>query len=267
MTVAAGHARALEVAIEAAAEAAAHIRRAWTAGGISFKTKSTEIDLVTVVDQEAEDIVSGRLRAAFPGDRLVLEEGGEQGDPGPRCWYVDPLDGTTNFAHGFPHFAVTVALEEAGETVVGVVHDVIRDECYAARRGGGATVDGVTLAVSRTEGLDRALLATGFPYDRRENPDNNLREAAAFWTTARGIRRPGAASLDLASVARGWFDGYWEMRLNPWDVAAGALLVEEAGGRVTDYSGGPMDPGGGEYVASNGQIHDEMLEVIQRIRG
>lgn len=260
--------RALKVARAAALEAGELILDAWQAGRPEAGTKASGIDMVTATDRAADALIADRLRAAFPDDELVLEETGRHAgapDVG-RRWYVDPLDGTTNFAHGFPHFGVTLALEVEGELCVGVTLDVTRGHLYEAVRGRGARVDGQPLRVSDTADLGAALLATGFPYDRQTQADNNTQEFAAFLGGCRGVRRPGAACLDLAYVARGWLDGYWEMNLNAWDVAAGILLVQEAGGQATDYAGGPVRVDGRRYVASNGGIHDAMLAVLAKVR-
>ena len=258
--------QAVVVAEAAAREAGALIREAWRRGRGAVGTKSSAVDLVTETDAAAEAVFSERLRATFPDDELILEEGGRQAGRDDRRWYVDPLDGTTNFAHGFPHFAVNLAFELAGEVVAGVTYDVTRNDLYAAVRGGGATVNGAPIRVSDADALARSLLATGFPYDRQTAADNNSAEWAAFVRAARGNRRVGAAALDLAYVARGWLDGYWEMRLNPWDVAPGALLVEEAGGRVSDYHGARFDAHGETYVATNGRIHDEVIALLREVR-
>ncbi len=253
----------LEQAVSIARDAARLIRsRAESGREIHFKG---EIDLVTDTDRAAEDLISSRLRACFPGCSLLLEEGGEQGHGGP-TWLVDPLDGTTNFAHGFPHVGVSIALQERGEILVGVVADVFRKEVYAAAKGKGARVLGKSgwtrVSVSQTSRLDRALVATGFPYDRHRAEDNNSELFARFLRLTQGIRRAGAAALDMVYVARGWLDGFWEMRLKPWDVAAGALIVAEAGGRVTDYRGRPCETWGDDTVATNGLLHDQMIRVI-----
>ena len=264
---------ALRVARAAVLEAGDLVRAAWLEGAGSVGSKAVAIDLVTATDKASDALLVERIRGAFPEDELVIEETGvhEGGSGCGRRWYVDPLDGTTNFAHGLPHFAVTAALEIEGVIEVAATLDVTRGHLYEAILGGGAWVAGPdgserTLRVSATEGLPRALLATGFPYDRHTASDDNTAESIAFLKTCRGLRRAGAAALDLAYVARGWFDGYWEMRLNPWDVAAGMLLVTEAGGRATGYAGEPMDVRGGRYVASNGKIHDEMLAVLHGVR-
>ncbi len=222
------------------------------------------VDPVTGADRAAEAWIVHRLREAFPDHHLLAEE--EGGDPwngpGP-LWIIDPLDGTNNFAHNFPHFALSIALVVEGRSVVGVIYDPLRDECFTAWRGGGTRLNGREVRVSRVRKLRNAFLATGFPYDRRTAPDNNTRRLDHFLRRSQGVRRAGAATLDLAYVACGRFDGYWEPRLKPWDVAAGLLLVEEAGGRVSDFTGGPAPLSGESVVASNGLIHAAMLRVIR----
>jgi len=177
-------------------------------------------------------------------------------------WIVDPLDGTTNYAHGFPFFCVSIALEKDGSVVLGVVYDPMRDDLFEASLGGGAHLNGKKLQVSSVSDLSRGLLATGFPYDIRESPDNNLDFFAAMIVKAQAIRRPGAAALDLAHLAAGRFDGFWELKLKPWDTAAGCLLVTEAGGVLSDMTGGKWSVFSPGLVASNGLIHQQMLEVL-----
>jgi myo-inositol-1(or 4)-monophosphatase len=251
------------VAIDAA-RAAGRLLHRELRGARTVAYKGTPTNLVTEMDARAEALVVERLRAAFPGDAVLAEESGARPGNSGRRWIVDPLDGTTNYAHGLPIFAVSIALEAAGRVALGVVYDPNHDELFVAERGGGAVLNGRALAVSSTPALDAALLTTGFPYDVRQTPDNNLAQYAAFTLRARGVRRMGSAVIYLAYVAAGRIDGYWELRLGPWDVAAGALLVEEAGGRVTDLAGGPLDLAAPAVVASNGRIHDEMLEVLRQ---
>ena len=253
------------MAVDAARAAGLLLREAF-AGERRVSFKGAPTNLVTEMDARAEQLVSERLRAAFPGDALLGEEGGGRAGTSGRRWIVDPLDGTTNYAHGLPVFGVSIALETDGRAILGVVYDPNRDELFVAERGRGAWLGERRLSVSITPTLDESLLSTGFPYDIRETPDNNLREFAAFCLRAQGVRRMGSAVLYLASVAAGRTDGYWELRLGPWDVAAGALLVEEAGGRVTDLTGGALDLDTPAIVASNGRIHDEMLSVIAGVR-
>ncbi len=225
------------------------------------------INLVTEADRQSEALIVGGLLRAFPDHHIVGEEGGSMGAPveqAPYRWYIDPLDGTTNFAHGIPHFSISMAMADAdGKPLVGLVYDPLRDECFRAIRGAGATLNQQPLHVSSVRELSQAVLATGFPYDRLTNPDNNVEEFTSFLLRAQHVSRMGSAALNLCYVAAGRFDGYWEMRINPWDVQAGLLCVNEAGGRVSNYHGktdGVYE--GAEVVASNGLIHDRMLTVI-----
>ena len=235
---------------------------------VTFKR---EVDPVTEADMQAESLILSRLREIFPEHRVIGEEGGlladtkisEDTDSNSPTWIVDPLDGTNNFAHGFPHFAVSIGLLDKGEPVVGVIHDPLRDETFTAAVGSGARLNGQPIQVSRAQTLGDAFLATGFPYDRRIAPDNNVERLDRLLRRCQGVRRAGAATLDLAYVACGRFDGYWEIKLNPWDVTAGILIVREAGGRVTDFAGTNDCLSGAEVAASNGCFHAELLEEVQ----
>lgn len=235
---------------------------------ISYKGS---IDLVTQADEEAERLIVTALRESFPEHAILAEEGGEtgDGDGSGHIWVVDPLDGTTNFAHGFPVFAVSMALRGPdGQPLLGVVVDPLSGECFAASRGGGATLNGAPIHVTGEQELNRALLATGFPYDRHTAPDNNTAAFARFIRRAQGVRRAGAAALDLAYVACGRLDAFWEQSLHPWDVAAGILLVREAGGVVTNYVGGEEGLSEGtNVVASNGHLHEAMMAVLAQKDG
>jgi myo-inositol-1(or 4)-monophosphatase len=253
------------VAVEAA-RAAGHLLRAELVGPRRIQYKGSPTNLVTEMDRRAEALILDRLGDAFPDDAVLGEETGSRPGGSGRRWIVDPLDGTTNYAHGVPVYAVSIALESAGRVVLGVVYDPTLEELYVAERGRGATVNDQPLAVSATATLDQSLLTTGFPYNIRETPDNNLVQYAAFSLRSRGVRRFGSAVIDLAWIAAGRFDGYWELRLGPWDVAAGALLVEEAGGRITDLDGGPLSLDAPAVVASNGHVHDAMLAVLREIQ-
>ena len=223
------------------------------------------INLVTDADLAAEELIVSKIRKAFPDHVIVAEErhNGKRGQG--FSWVIDPLDGTTNFAHGYPVFSVSIGLEAAGGLEWGAVFDPVRDEFFSARRGCGATCNGTILRVSQTARLDSSLLATGFPYDIRTSRQNNLRNFCGFALRTQGVRRSGSAALDLCAVASGRLDGFWELKLNPWDCAAGFLIVREAGGIVTNFSGRPGLIDDGEVVASNGLIHQEMLDVLKGI--
>lgn len=251
----------LAVALEAAAAGAGVLRQRF-GQALQIRHKGA-VDLVTDADQQAEAAIVAVLRSHFPEHDILAEEQ-DWGRRDSSCrWIIDPLDGTTNFAHGFPWFAVSIALEVSGVVELGVVHAPVQKTVFSVRRGAGAWRDGVRLQVSSTGSLDQSLLATGFPYDRNSSLANNYDFFIQFQQLAQACRRPGAASLDLAYTAAGAFDGYWEMKLKPWDVAAGALLVTEAGGRVTDFSGQSWDIYGCECLASNGLIHEPMSQVLQ----
>ncbi len=262
------------IAITIAREAGALLREGFRQAK-DINAKSSAIDLVTQYDTEAETLIVGRLRQAFPQDAIVGEEGGSQnyrdnGDS--RLWLVDPLDGTINFAHGYPAFAVSLALYDGEKPLVGVVYDPLRDECFHGASGHGAFLstgdNEERLQVSTNGELVHSLLATGFPYDRHHSRRDNVPEFTAFLKRAQGIRRGGAAALDVAYVAAGRMDGYWEYKLGSWDVAAAALLVQEAGGRLSAMDGSPFrlqptQPN--ELIASNGRIHDDMLGLLKGI--
>ncbi|MGD1994456.1 MAG: inositol monophosphatase family protein [Anaerolineae bacterium] len=254
--------RVLERAIRIVEEAGALVRAHF--GRIRHVEFKGAVDPVTEADTGAERLILARLRADFPEHRILAEEsgGGEWDAPGPPIWLVDPLDGTNNFAHDFPHVGISLALVKGREPLVGVIYDPLRDELFAAAAGLGTEMNGESTRVSEIPSLADAFLATGFPYDRRTAADNNVQRLDHFLRRSQGVRRAGAATLDLAYVACGRFDGFWEIRLNPWDVAAGVLLVREAGGRATDFDGGLDCLSGDAIVASNGRIHDEMLRVI-----
>lgn len=227
------------------------------------QNKGVSTDLVTQFDRAAEELIVQGLRARHPGHRILAEEGGDRGgDPHAPRWIIDPLDGTTNFAHGLPLFSVSIACEIDGELAVGVVAAPALGLCFAAARGQGATRNGEPIRVSGTGTLDSALLVTGFPYDRRTAKESNFAQFVAIKKKAQGVRRFGSAALDLAFTAAGCFDGYWEMRLSPWDIAAGLLLVKEAGGTVTDWRGAEVSLTRCEVLATNGRIHEAMSTVL-----
>ncbi|MBM3270311.1 MAG: inositol monophosphatase [Candidatus Sericytochromatia bacterium] len=218
-------------------------------------------DLVTEVDRRAEAAIIERLRALFPDHAILAEESGRHAAGEDYIWYVDPLDGTTNYAHGFPAFCVSIALLHRGRVEVAAVHAVALGELFTAARGEGAWRNGRPIRVSRVPDIARSLVATGFSPSVRED-GHNIAEFVAFLHRAQAVRRPGSAALDLAFVACGRLDGFWEYRLAPWDVAAGSLLVTEAGGVVTQIDGTAFDPAGRAILASNGLVHEEMRQVL-----
>ena len=225
--------------------------------------KKGKIDLVTEVDLACERMFRDLVAARFPGHQVIAEElGGVEPVRASHCWIFDPLDGTTNYAHGLPIFCSSLALEVEGEAIVAAVYDASRRELFTATKGGGAYLNGVPLAVSTFDTLVDSLLVTGFSYGVHEHRKRLVSLFEAFLGQAQAVRRLGSAALDLCYVAAGRFEGFWEEHLKPWDTAAGALLVREAGGRVTGLDGGPFDPRHGHLVASNGAVHDAMLEVI-----
>jgi myo-inositol-1(or 4)-monophosphatase len=246
------------------ARAAGAIQRERYETGVRIRTKSAPIDLVTEVDHACEALIVETLRKQRPADAVLAEEGGGVDRPGAAWrWIIDPLDGTTNYAHGYPRFCVSIGVEREDLRHVGVVYDPLLEEFYSATRGAGAFLNGRRLRVSEEDDLGRALVATGFAYDVRHNPDDNLDHFARFVKSARAVRRDGSAALDLCYLAAGRFDGFWELQLHPWDVAAGFLIVEEAGGRVSDRSGGPAPRSGRDTVASNGHVHEAMLALLR----
>lgn len=257
---------ALHATAVAAARAASELLV--TARPDSIRTKGNPRDLVTEWDLRSEELIRKVLEERAPGIPVLGEEGGGESGAarGPR-WLVDPIDGTVNFAHGLPIWCVSIALESERGVLAGVISAPALGWWFEATRGGGARDgDGQPLRVSAIDRVERALLVTGFPYDRATAPDNNFAEWERLQRTAGACRRLGAAALDLCMVARGWFDGYWERKLAPWDVAAGALIVQEAGGTVTNTRGGAFDPHAGEVVATNGAIHQELVAELGRVR-
>lgn len=259
-----------QVAIEAARSAGAHIRGAWG------RTRTVEykgpVDLVTATDRESEAIILDAIRSHFPDDLVIAEEASTGGrlqppDRAQPAWYIDPLDGTVNFVHGIPHFAVSVAFARGTCVEVGVVYDPMRDELFLARRGGGAWLNGRRIRVSTTGAIERALIATGFPYDRQQRAAYYVAFLQDFVAAAQDVRRFGSAALDLAWVAAGRYDGFWEWRLHPWDVAAGSLIVAEAGGIVSTFTGHALQLFREQIVATNSALHAQMcIRLINRLR-
>lgn len=253
----------LSVASEAA-QAAGALLLQYARTGFRIEHKNP-IDLVTDADHAAEECVIKSIRAKFPTHHILAEERGAAVQPASRYhWIIDPLDGTTNFAHGFPFYAVSIGVECDGCGLIGVVYDATRNELFTAQEGEGARLNGSPIMVSATEHLDGALLVTGFAYDIRDTPNNNLNHFARFALKAQGLRRTGSAALDLCYVAAGRFDGFWEVKLSPWDMAAGVVVLREAGGKVTNFNGNPHSIYQPELVASNGLIHEAMLSVLRQ---
>ena len=245
------------------ARAAGAVQRERYETRFEVRAKSSPINLVTEVDHACEKLVVEGIAAERPDDAILAEEGSGRDREGAAWrWVIDPLDGTTNYAHGYPRFCVSIGVEHEGVRSAGAVYDPLLDELYTAQRGGGAFLNGRRLQVSRTASLDESLLATGFAYDVRRSAVDNLDHFAALVKRSRAVRRDGSAALDLCYVAAGRFDGFWELKLHPWDVAAGLLLVEEAGGRASDLHGGPAPRSGREVLASNGRVHDALVEVL-----
>jgi len=254
------------VAVEAARAAGTLLRDA-VSGTRQVSFKGFPTNLVTEMDGRAEALVVDALTSAFPDDGILAEEGSARAGRSGRRWIIDPLDGTTNYAHGLPIWSVGIGLQDRSGISLGVVYDPTRDELFVAERGAGATLNDARIAVSATTTLNASLLVTGFPYNIREIEDTNLKEYATFALRCRAVRRLGSALLDFAYVAAGRFEAFWELSLSPWDVAAGSILVEEAGGRVTDLVGDAFDVDRPRIVASNGLIHDEVLAVLKEVRG
>jgi myo-inositol-1(or 4)-monophosphatase len=221
-----------------------------------------ETNLVTEADHLSEALIMERIRREFPGHDILTEESPETANGSRFRWIIDPLDGTTNYAHGHPVFAVSIALEVDSAIMLGAVYSPMLDELFTAERGAGAFLNGRPLTVSRTERLSRALLATGFPYDIREDRNNNMNYSSAMELRGQAVRRAGSAALDLAYIAAGRLDGFWELKLAPWDTAAGWLLVDEAGGCLTDLRGAPYRLDSPDILASNGILHAEMVRVF-----
>jgi myo-inositol-1(or 4)-monophosphatase len=252
----------LETSMEIAREAGALIAM-YSERRIPYELKG-EYDIVTEVDRASERLVVERLRSHFPAHNIVAEEGGGHQSNSDYCWYVDPLDGTTNFAHGFPVYNVTMALERCGVLIAGLIFDPTRQEMFAAELGGGAYLNSRRIHVSGAESVERSLLATGFP-SRKRHQNVNVHFYYQLAMISHGVRRAGSAALDLAYVGCGRLDGFWEFGLNPWDMAAGILLIEEAGGRCSDMLGQPAKLRGPHLLADNGRIHDEILGVFGNV--
>jgi len=233
-------------------------------GGVRSIEYKDAWDIVTDVDRRCEEFIVSEIRKSFPGDDILAEESQRPAGASARRWIVDPLDGTINYSHGFPFFCLAIALEVEGRLAAGVIYDPSRDEIFSAEKGRGAHLNGARMSVSRTASLDKSLVVTGFAYSvHREDGLTNLDNFANFARRASAVRRPGSACMDQAWIAAGRADGFWEMFLKPWDMAAGAVIIREAGGTVSSFDGSAFNLYGTEILASNGKIHDEMIKVLK----
>jgi myo-inositol-1(or 4)-monophosphatase len=254
----------LQIAIEAALEAGKYLKK--NVGKIRHieRKEEQETNLVTEIDKNAEAMIIGRIKKHFPNHDFLGEESGAAEIKSEYRWIIDPLDGTVNYTHGLPTFCVSIGLEHKGEIVLGVVYDPNLDELFTAEKGKGARLNKKRIQVSKTSKLIESLVVTGFPYTINKNPEPDITHFRNFVTEAQGVRRLGSAALDLSYVACGRFDGFWEGSLNHWDMAAGVLLVTEAGGKWTDYRGAPSNVYNKQMLTTNGLIHEQMMAVLKK---
>ncbi|MCA2005141.1 MAG: inositol monophosphatase [Ignavibacterium sp.] len=251
--------------IQIAKEAGEIIRNAYrTKFSIEIKENNIK-NLVTEVDKKSEQTIIEFIRKNFPSHNILAEEGGEKKSSSDYIWVIDPLDGTTNFAHGLPIFSVSIGVQYKEETIAGVVYDVMRDVVCSAEKGSGAFENGKKISVSSNEKIEESLLVTGFPYNVAQNPEKAFERFIVMLKTARAVRRLGSAAIDFCYVANGVFDGFWEVHLNPWDICAGKLIVEEAGGKVTDFNGNPISIFNKTILSTNGKIHNKMIELLNSV--
>jgi myo-inositol-1(or 4)-monophosphatase len=253
----------IDLAVEAALEAGAYLKES-VGKVLQIERKfGQETNLVTEIDKKSEEIIISTIRKKFPDHDFLAEESGSHDKNSEFRWIIDPLDGTLNFTHGVPLYSISIALERSGEIVAGVVYEPNLEELFTAEKGKGAFLNKKPIRVSRVEKLIESMLVTGFPYTIRENPLNAVEHFVNMLMSAQGLRRLGSAAVDLCYVACGRFEGFWEVSLSPWDMAAGVLLVEEAGGRFTDFSGSPSTAYTKQVLATNGLVHDKMVEILK----
>ena len=254
----------IQIAIEAALEAGKFLQK--SIGNIQSVERKfgQETNLVTEIDKKSEEIIISMIRKKFPDHDFLAEESGKHEVQSDYRWIIDPLDGTLNYTHGVPLYSVSIAVEKKGEIVAGVVYEPNLGELFTAEKGNGAFLNGTPIRVSAVDRLIESLLVTGFPYTIRDNPDNAVQHFVNMLMAAQGIRRLGSAAVDLAYVACGRFEGFWEVSLSPWDMAAGMLLVQEAGGRFSDFSGSPTSVYTKQVLATNGRIHEMLVEILKR---
>ncbi len=250
--------------VSIAKEAGSVIREGF---GKSFKIeyKTGENNLVTEIDKASEKVITDFIWKKYPSHSILAEEGSGEQQDSEYLWVIDPLDGTTNFAHGLPIFSVSIGLQKNGKTIAGVVYDVMRDIIYSAELGAGTFADSEKITVSKNDNLAHSLLVTGFPYNKKENPDKLFERFIALTKTARGVRRLGSAAIDFCYLASGVFDGFWEVHLHPWDICAGKLIVEEAGGLVTDFHGNKTNIYTKRILSTNGKIHEQVIKVMDSL--
>jgi myo-inositol-1(or 4)-monophosphatase len=245
------------------AQTAGEIIRGYFGKNFSVEFKSDVKNLVTQADKESEKTIIDFIKKKYPTHGILAEESGSHSNESDYLWVIDPLDGTSNFAHGLPIFSVSIGLQFKKEIVAGVVYDIMRDKLYSAEKGSGAFRDNEKISVSKNSIIEKSFLVTGFPYNINENPENAFEKFIAMTKSSRAVRRLGSAAIDFCYVAEGVFDGFWEVHLNPWDICAGKLLVEEAGGLVTDFNGQPIDIFNKAILASNGIIHQKMISILR----
>lgn len=254
----------IQTAIEAAQEAGRFLKMSVGKFKHVEQKEGQETNLVTEIDRKSEEIIITKIKQRYPHHDFLAEESGSHEVSSEYRWIIDPLDGTLNFTHGFPIFSVSLALEVKGEIVLGIVYDPNGDELYSAEKGRGALLNNKPIHVSSTRKLIESMLVTGFPYSIKSNPDNAVQHFNNFLMEAQAIRRLGSAALDLCYVAAGRFDGFWEVALHPWDMAGGVLILEEAGGKYTDFRGFPTTIYNKQLLVSNGVIHDQMVSVLKK---
>lgn len=231
----------------------------------SIEYKTNELNLVTETDKASEKLITEFIKKKYPAHGILAEEGSEVNKTAEYLWVVDPLDGTTNFAHGLPIFSVSIGVQKNGETVAGVVYDVMRNVVFSAEKGSGSFENRDKISVSKNDNLDHSILVTGFPYNIKENPDKAFERFIAFLRQSRAIRRLGSAAIDFCYVANGVFDGFWEVSLHPWDLCAGKLIVDEAGGLVTNFDGKPITIYSKQILATNRLVHQKMIDVLNSV--
>ncbi len=245
------------------AKEAGNIVKEGFGSNLRIEYKSNESNLVTQIDKASEKFITDFIRKKYPAHGILAEESGILKNSSEYFWVVDPLDGTTNFAHGLPIFSISIGLQKNGKTIIGVVFDVMQNILYSAEVGSGAFANSKKIDVNSNDKLAHSVLATGFPYNISENPENAIEKFKAFLLKSRAVRRLGSAAIDFCYVAKGVYDGFWEVYLHPWDICAGKLIVEEAGGLVTDFDGNEIDIYSKKVLACNGLIHNSMLEILK----